>query len=543
MLLDAATLRSWAPLRAEVCVVGSGMGGATVAQKLAAGGRDVLLVEAGGVDERAGGAAVMAEHAGRPFGLPRTRAIELGGTSNLWHGICAPFGHEDFEPRPWLGTAGWPIRRAEMERYYDEAAVLLGVAGARHFDAGHLDDAVRARLDDIGFDRGVLEHKLFQFRERPLRHKDALLAMTREGRLRCLVNAPALELLVRESGGSVEALVVGAGAATLTVRAQVFVVCAGALETPRLLLNSRRRAREGVGNQHGLVGRFLMDHPAGHFGKLDFGGRARAPLYAGLALDAHTRLLAGVTVPRAQQREHALPNHGVWVRPSLSAARVDDRTLHSLLGVRRKRDLTLRQLKAIVSHRDIVQRILASRLGVEPVYRYGDLFVMTEQLPNPESRVGLSDRVRDRHGYPIARVDWRLGDADQRAFEAFAALLVERGLRGGRYAIAQHDDPRKWLKAAASAAHHMGTARMADHPSRGVVDRDLKVFGVANLYVCDASTFPESGSVNPSLTIVALGLRLGDHLLASRAGVTVRGVAAPPPELVGERSGVWAIPQ
>lgn len=528
MLLDATQLDSGAPLRAEFCIVGTGMGGSALARKLVAAGRDVLLVEAGGVDASADGAPVTAEHVGRPFGMPRTRAIELGGTSNLWHGICAPFDRDDFEPRPWLGTAGWPIRRSDMGLHYEEALEALGMPDGRHFES--LGAPWRARLGDIDFDRNTLENKLFLFRNEPRRWKHTLLADAREGRLRCLVNAPALELIVGEGGRSIDALVVGAGARTTTVRAEVFAVCAGALETPRLLLNSRRRMPAGVGNDRDLVGRFLMDHPVGHFSKLAFRRPTRAPLYAGVALDAHTRITTSLVLPRTQQRLHALPNHHVSIRPSLSPARLDDRMLLSFLGVRRKRDLTLRQLGAIVSHRDVLYRVLTNRLGVEPVYLYGDLFFMTEQLPRAESRVDLSEHVRDRYGYPVARVDWRLDADDLRAFEAYADLLLERGLRSTHHSVARADGPGDWARHASSAAHHLGTARMGADRSRGVVDADLKVFGMENLYVCDASTFPEAGSVNPSLTITALGLRLGDHLQARESAVCIRTPAHEPVE-------------
>src|SRR5215203_6641534 len=98
MLIDARSLERGSVIKARYCVIGSGMGGAAVAQKLAAARQDVLIVEAGGLETNAGSAAsITADHVGRSFNMPFTRCIELGGTSNQWHGICAPLDELDFE--------------------------------------------------------------------------------------------------------------------------------------------------------------------------------------------------------------------------------------------------------------------------------------------------------------------------------------------------------------------------------------------------------------------------------------------------------------
>jgi choline dehydrogenase-like flavoprotein len=240
MILDGRSLASGSALTSRFCVVGTGMGGAAVAQKLAAAGHEVLLVEAGGFETRLGDSeAVMAEFVGRPFKRPPTRCIELGGTSNQWHGMCAPLDELDFEPRPWIPHSGWPFRRRGLDPFYAEAATLLGLEGATHFEPEGLEPRVRERLADVKFDSTVLENKLTQFRKPPTRWKNTLLARARAGQLRCLINAPALELLASVDGSRIERLVVGAGQGTISISADVFVICAGTLETPRLLLNSR----------------------------------------------------------------------------------------------------------------------------------------------------------------------------------------------------------------------------------------------------------------------------------------------------------------
>ena len=231
-----------------------------------------------------------------------------------------------------------------------------------------------------------------------------------------------------------------------------------------------------------------------------------------MPLDKHIRIVAGFKLARDLQKTHGLVNNYLWLRPSVTASKINQKIFLSLLGIRQARNLSFGQIRAILSNADLLYRILVNRFGFRPLYWYGDLYLMTEQLPNHNSRVRLSDSSRDRFGYPVASVDWQLTSADFRNFEAYARIICDQGLCSDGYSLAYVDGMENWAQNVTSAAHHMGTARMADHPSRGVVDQNLNVFGIKNLFICDASVFSDAGSVNPSLTLVALALRLSEHL-------------------------------
>jgi hypothetical protein len=232
--------------------------------------------------------------------------------------------------------------------------------------------------------------------------------------------------------------------------------------------------------------------------------------------------MAGMKLLPDMQHKHQLPNHYLWIRPSVTPSRIDDELLLSFLAVRGVQDLSFRQIKAILTEPDILYRILVHHFGFHPKFRYGDLFFMTEQLPNPDSRVRLSDKQVDRYGYPVAQIDWQFTTDELHKFETYTKLLFSRGLVSTQYEVVRWDAMRVWDRYVSSAAHHMGTARMAGHPSRGVVDSNLCVFDMVNLYICDGSVFPTAGSVNPSLTITALGLRLAEALVASERPFTVK---------------------
>jgi choline dehydrogenase-like flavoprotein len=145
-----------------------------------------------------------------------------------------------------------------------------------------------------------------------------------------------------------------------------------------------------------------------------------------------------------------------------------------------------------------------------------DVYCLVEQEPDPSSRVTLSDRV-DGLGVPLSRVDWRVSERERTSIGRLAGLLAQE-LGGLGYAS---PEPAEWLEGGASwrenvidRAHPIGTTRMADDPRAGVVDRNCRVHDTEGLFVAGSSTFPTAGHVNPTLTIVALAIRLADHLKA-----------------------------
>jgi choline dehydrogenase-like flavoprotein len=154
-----------------------------------------------------------------------------------------------------------------------------------------------------------------------------------------------------------------------------------------------------------------------------------------------------------------------------------------------------------------------SRLGSEagePLRETYRFFSRTEQEPNPDSRVTLGDEL-DALGQPRAHLHWSLSETDLRSTRRSQEIVGEELARAGlgRMRLLGEDD---WARFLYGGWHHMGTTRMSDDPKRGVVDRDGKVHGIANLYVAGSSVFSTSGWSNPTLSIVALALRLAQHV-------------------------------
>jgi len=501
MLIDARLLDQDATIVADICIVGTGMGAMSVAHTLVRAGRDVLFVEAGPLKAaRRSHPAVQSENVGRPFGIAVSRGLEVGGGTAFWHGVCAPLDQEDFLARPWIPHSGWPIGHAELARWYPLARDFLGSQDGP--DAATQRDSPAYPAPD------VLDAKPYRYRVSPFRGKELLVEWCRHGRARCLYHATALQLL--QAQGKARSLLVGSAGKRFRVIARRFVIAAGALETPRLLLNSLQQ--DNAPPASWWLGRNLIDHPAGYLSQVRF----KQPFDEQSAEDASgldTRTMAGFMLRGEVQRRHRLPNHAVFIRKGISKLPVPTAAMMSFLGMRGPRDVALNHLASLVRHPYIIWRIAHQKLPLRTRSRYGDLFFMTEQLPNPDSRVRLSAQARDEFGFPSAQVDWRLSAQDTAMFADYHALLMASLRKNDSVGGLRADPLSRWEETMTSAAHHLGTARMAATPRDGVVDRDAKVFGFENVWVGDGSVFPTAGSVNPSLTICALGHRLGAHLL------------------------------
>ena len=452
--------------------------------------------------------------------MPITRCIELGGTSNAWHGICTPLEDIDFEQRPWLCDSGWPIRRRDLDGFYAEAARLLGHEQLSGLQPNRMPSAVQHALRDFEFDHSILLPKLLEYRTPPFRWKKTLLGLAKSGKLRCLLDTVALELVPSENGSHIAYLKAAAPGAVIRIEAKVFIISAGALETPRLLLNSRSRHPKGIGNNHDLVGRHLMDHLTGPFAMLHFASALRAPAYSGLPLaKGEGHLMAALSLRPERQRTHAVPNNYFLIRPCIAGDHIEHDLRLSFLAARGVRDFTPRQVAGILTTPNLLYRILVQKFKVPAWYRYGELFYFAEQIPNRESRVSLSPEMRDASGYPVASIHWQPVARDSRALSDFARAVFGRGLNSNQYTSGANGLAGEWTNQFTSAGHHLGTARMAADPARGVVNANLQAFGIDNLYLCDGSVFATAGSADPALTITALALRLGDHLLSKSAHV------------------------
>ena len=517
MLTRATDTPSSQPLRATVCVVGSGPSGLALTRRLVEAGIDVLILEAGPLNKGRPATdhlPLPVEYAGQPKNLAPTIAQQVGGTSALWHGALGPLDSIDFRRRSWIPDSGWPIDFEDLAAFYSDAACLLDVIHPELFDITGLPEDLKALIEEMPFDRTLLENKLFQQPMPPKRFvDDALGYLARCGHANLVYDARAVELLTADNGAAVKHVsYLAPDGSRRMVEAAYIVLCGGAYQNARLLLNSRSRWANGIGNQSGLVGRYLADHPMGNLFQVRLSRSMQAHIYAEVMIRPGQRVRSALRLKDARQEALGLPNHAFYLRPAFAEG-IDDRKEEV-----RRRLLTIRggridpaDLWYVATSADLITQILAYRLSLKTSYRLAYVMLVCEQIPNPESRVTLSDQIAP-DGYPIARADWRLHERDIESVEVMYDLLTAGGLDRQLFEPIHQHDNLAWREQLSSAAHHLGTCRMAGAPSGGVVDPDLKVFGTENLYVCDGSVFPTTGNANSTLTAAALALRLGSHL-------------------------------
>ncbi len=521
----------------EVCIVGSGAAGLTLARRLASLGIDVCVLESGGPDyEKPLQNLGTGESIGFPYYLLEQSRLRLfGGTTAVWGGRVAQLDPIDFEARPWIEYSGWPFGKQTLAPYYAEALRALDL------EVTEGDETLwdRLKLRNPGFDPTELRTAFFQFDEQferfTVRRCADLVASTK---VRILLRATALDIRANAEGSAIEAIQIGnlQGGRGL-VRARTFVLAAGGLETPRLLLASTGADPRGLGNREDLVGRFFMEHPHARAGRVlpkklwrllhllprshrKDGHRYAAVLRGSELLQQRESILnSSFTLSVRPHPGRRMPP-GKWLFKTLKWKVPHDHRGRSVWWTHRRMKLARAEWMG-VQRRWL--RATTNRRGLYVVTR-------AEQAPNPDSRVTLSEK-RDALGMRQIALAWRFLEVDKRTLEVTMAALDRELRRLSLGAV----EPSAWLadkdvpweidplisNHPVGGYHHMGTTRMAASPKRGVVDADCRVHGLGNLYIAGSSVFPTSGWGNPTLTILALALRLGDHL--------GRKLSSPPP--------------
>lgn len=502
MFVDGAALQEGHRLRTEVCIVGTGAAGIPLAMALADHGVNVLLLESGGRRPRPRAQALLdVELSGLPYPVHVSRERYFGGTTNHWGGVCKPFDAFELAAHDWVPHSGWPLERSELDPWYERARPLLGLPHASYaYDPvaqGVADLPPLLEAEDLG-----IATQLWRATQPGPARLGPMYAerVARDRRLTCVLGATVSELLPAESGRGIEHLEARTWAGrTVRVEAREFVLCAGAIENARLLLLSDSVVKTGLGNAHGLVGRYFMDHPGRWLGDWVLPGTGDTPFRE----EAILRREGGVG-PGADLL-------GWATTPELRRAKklLGFMTFGQVLDVDPASDLERAGI------RELVEWLRGAEPSVDPErpIRLIRLAVNWEQSPNPASRVSLL-RERDALGIRKVELHWAVHEADLRSLRESAALFARAAARSGHGRLKRGELTDGMLSI--GAGHQMGTTRMASDPKKGVTDSKGAVHGLDNLFVAGSSLFPTGGWQHPTLTIVAMALRLAEHLVQRR---------------------------
>jgi choline dehydrogenase-like flavoprotein len=515
-VIDLAQIPGSLELEGEVCVIGAGAAGISLTRRLLKLGHGVVLLESGGLDYEPATAALNAgENSGEEYyDLEDSRLRFFGGTTAIWGGRCAELDPVDLERRDYVPHSGWPIGWDELERWYREARPVFGLPEGRPVP----DDLRSAGVKLPGFEE--LETPLWTFDRRFNRFAwESCADLEADPRCQIATHATVTAIVGQDRGiARVEARSLGAG--RLTVKARAFVLAAGGIETPRLLLAS------GLGNGRDQVGRYFMEHPHARGGRIVRG--AAWPLLNAFGRRhrvAGQDLAALIAPSEALQRREGILNTSLTIvarqpqgRRQFIGMKAYSGLKHKMAPTKRGRALWMVTKKAAgwaQRHIDPARPWLLHKMGNLEVA----LLVRGEQAPNPESRVTLTGE-RDTTGVPRVKLDWRLSELDVRSVEVLVETLGRELDRLGLGKV----EPADWLGSGRwktdplisshpiGGYHHMGTARMGSDPATSVTDADGRVHGLGNLWVAGSSLFPTGGWANPTLTIVALALRSAEKI-------------------------------
>lgn len=548
MILDARTLEPDAELQADICIVGSGPAGMAIALDYDGLPLRVLMLESGGFEEEKESMSLSKLASGSYFGtVTDVGAYRLfGGTANAWsietNGTrrnlrLVPMTAADFEPRAWMKESGWPVGIDYFNGYIERAKAFFGLP-KEGFTPEEWSDADTPALP-LKSDR--IRTSMFMFADADLLRLGHRQTIERSRNVTTYLYATAMELEVDEIGKRVASLrCASEPGRQFRVRADQIILATGGLWATQLLMASNSRIKAGLGNAGDHLGRHFNDHPmieGGMFHPTSPDWFDRMKLYdmrpvRGTPVMAHLQL-----TDEALRRENVLnlSMNFFPVEKNVEAHRnMTARQKAGFEGALKVRwALRMRKLPDPNHMRDMllgfdgvlkrgIDRLFwpKSHIGrggwadlpnLSKRYERFEIFHQSEQSPHPDSRITLSDE-RDRLGQRRILIDWKYHQSDidalKRSQLIFKEELAKNGV--GRFDILWRDDKPVFVHS--STNHFMGITRMSHTEADGVVDTDCRVHGVDNLFVAASSVFPTGGFANPTLSIVALAHRVGDHV-------------------------------
>jgi len=504
MHIDARQLPDNTLIEGDICIIGAGASGISLALEWMNTPYKVILLEGGGFDYDA---AMQDLYRGKTTGqryypLESARLHYFGGTTGHWAGFCSTFDPIDFKKRDWVPHSGWPIKWEDLDPFYARAHKNLDL-GPYEYSYDYWK-AKEPGMESLPFEPDTVWNKIWQFSP-PTRFGEKYK--------NTIVNAPNVHLYTyanvtditaNENASAIKQVTVKNIAGKMhTVKAKYFVSACCAIQNARLLLASNKQAPKGLGNDNDNVGRYFMEHLEIKSAELWMPDPDPLKLYA--IEYGKTKWRAELAISARMQEKYRILNGTASFTP-LEAAKHQP----AFIDIWKSSDPKERD-KAFGKF-DVSKGKAQSKKG----YSSYQLFTRVEQGPNPNSRVTL-DTETDALGVRRAMLHWELTSLEKRSIRSIYEIIGQQlGIVAkGRIRLLEYlrdENDNSWPEFTGGGWHHMGTTRMGDDPKVSVVDANCKVHGIANLFMAGSSCYVTAAAPNPTLTLVALTLRLSDHL-------------------------------
>jgi len=511
MHIDARKLPANSTIEGDICIVGTGPAGLSMAMEWMNTPYKVILLESGGFeyDDKVQD-MLSGENTGqRYFPLRSTRLAQFGGTSGHWAGMCSTFDEIDFEKRPWVPDSEWPITRKELDPYYERAHQPLKL-GPYKYDLPYWQTQA-PNLTPFPLDEKVIWNKIWQLSNvsgwkggfMPA-YKDVIVNASN---VHLYTYATVTNITANEPVNLIQELVIkNHSGSTHTVRAKHFVLATGAIQNARILLAANEQAKKGLGNDHDLVGRYFMEHL-----EVDTAEMWLLKPFPTDLNNFNQKLMFWneLALRKEVQREEEILNGTCGLTPTIYARNMEPRIDSWQNEDPRKSAESLFKSWDAAGEK-------AKALNQGAITRAFTFQTRMEQSPNPNSRVTLSDQ-KDALGVPLANLNWALTSLDKRSLRRINQIIAQEVGKAGiariklfDFLVDENDD--SFPKSTNAGWHHMGTTRMGTSPKNGVVDIHCQVHGINNLHVAGSGCYVTAGAPNPTLTLVAFALRLSDRL-------------------------------
>ena len=518
MIHDIIELSSDSDLFFDICIIGSGAAGIAIAREFINTSQNVVILEGGGKDfEQISQDPYQSEVIGLAHGgIHQARARVVGGTTTLWAGQALPLWNMDFQYREWVDYSGWPIAKEQLADYYKRAEVVMQIPQVTY------DLATWPVANHPKYDSNTFTSYFSQFTSTPNFSQKYYSELKNAPNITLLTHANVLLLEPTADATSISKVLVRSMSGTnIQVKAKFFIICCGGIESARLLLLSDSVETAGIGNRYDNVGRFFQDHPGVGIPISPINRNLFNPWCNGLRRKNIKHALKVVPSEIFQEKHQILQVGAEVYYPTeqddtVVAAKEILRSLRSFTDWKSLPQKTFtifknpaRLISAIYSYYVLKQPVSIG--STQPYIGIG-----VEQEPNPKSRITLSREV-DCLGKRRSVLDWQLTGKEDKSIEVFVHALAKEW----KFLNVADIDLNNFQIMGRSkgeyggyvdSAHHIGTTRMGNDPKTSVVDADCRVHGYNNLYIGSSSVFSTGGFSNPTLTIIALCLRIADKL-------------------------------